>query len=74
MEDKNFEVKDSKIIYDPRVAREFLKMGYTIIDIKPDKFDKSRKRTVFVFKNENGLEEKISVVAEKFRTNREADE
>ena len=39
-------------------ARELLKTGkFTLIDIKPDKTDPDEKRSVFVFKYENGIEE-----------------
>lgn len=40
-------------------ARELLKYGYTIIDIKPDKTDEDGKRSVFIFKYEDGLLEKV---------------
>ena len=51
--------KDTVIIFTAKKARTLLKMGYTLVDIKPDKMDVDRKRSVFVFKNENGLLEKI---------------
>nr|DAH23403.1 MAG TPA: hypothetical protein [Bacteriophage sp.] len=34
-------------------------MGYTLVDIKPDKMDVDHKRSVFVFKNEDGILENI---------------
>lgn len=37
-----------KAIYTPYVARRLLKMGETIVDIKPNKDDPAR--TVFIFK------------------------
>ncbi len=46
-------------IFTANKARELLKAGYTIIDIKPDKNDPEGKRSVFVFKNEEGLLDKI---------------
>lgn len=39
--------KKYKIIYNAWDARNLLKMGHTIVDIKPKKWDK--KETVFVF-------------------------
>ena len=59
-------MRTSKIVYDARVARELLRLGYTIIDIKPDKYDKDKKRTIFVFNNEGGLEKDIFNIAEKY--------
>ena len=44
-------------IFTAKKARELLKDGrFTLIDIKPDKTDPDRKRSVFIFKNENGIE------------------
>lgn len=51
--------KDTVIIFTAKKSRALLKMGYTLVDIKPDKTDPDGKRSVFVFKNENGLLEKI---------------
>ena len=60
-------LRTSKIVYDARIARELLRLGYTIIDIKPDKYDKDKKRTIFVFNNDEGLEKDIYDIAEKYR-------
>ena len=53
-------MKETITIFTAKKARELLKVGkFTLIDIKPDKTDPDGKRSVFVFKNENGLLEKI---------------
>lgn len=51
--------KKAITIFTASKARELLKNGFTLIDIKPDKTDLDGKRSVFVFKNEEGLLEKI---------------
>ena len=51
--------KDTVIIFTAKKARTLLKMGYTLVDIKPDKTDPDGKRSVFVFKNEDGILENI---------------
>ena len=51
--------KDTVIIFAAKKSRALLKMGYTLVDIKPDKTDPDRKRSVFVFKNEDGILENI---------------
>ena len=51
--------KDVITVFTAKVARKLLKEGYTIVDIKPDRLDPDHKRTLFLFKNENGLMEKI---------------
>ena len=51
--------KDTVIIFTAKKARTLLKMGYTLVDIKPDKMVIDHKRSVFVFKNEDGILENI---------------
>lgn len=60
-------MRTTKIVYDARIARELLKHGYHIVDIKPDKYDKDKKRSVFVFKNEEGLESIVFNISEKYK-------
>ena len=50
-------MKETITIFTASKARELLKNGFTVIDIKPDKTDADEKRSVFVFKYENGIEE-----------------
>lgn len=52
-------------IFAAKTARQLLKDGFTIIDIKPDRTDIDGKRSVFVFKNENGIIEKLNQYKEK---------
>ena len=44
------EERETKLIFSPNVARKLLKLGNTIIDIKPNRNNKLK--TVFVFKND----------------------
>ena len=51
-------MKEIITIFTAKKARELLKVGkFTLVDIKPDKTDPDEKRSVFVFKYENGIEE-----------------
>ena len=51
-------MKDTITKFTAKKARELLKVGkFTLVDIKPDKTDPDEKRSVFVFKYENGIEE-----------------
>lgn len=54
------------IVYTAACARQLLKLDYQIVDVKPDKFDEDGKRSIFVFKNEDGLEE----IVKRFSTKR----
>lgn len=51
--------KQAITVFTAKKARQLLKEGFTIVDIKPDRMDKDHKRTLFIFKNEDGLMEKI---------------
>ena len=46
-------MREARLVFTVKLARELLKLGYTIVDIKPDK--DNRERTIFAFRNENGL-------------------
>jgi len=43
------------LIFTSRLARQLLKLGFTIVDIKPDKYDPAR--TVFAFREEGNIRE-----------------
>ena len=49
--------KEYIIIFTGKLARKLLKMGFTIVDIKPDK--EKKDKTLFVFKKENDIEKHI---------------
>ena len=51
--------KETIIIFTASKARELLRNNFKLIDIKPDRTDPDGKRSVFVFKNEEGILEKI---------------
>ena len=51
--------KEDITVFTAKKARKLLKEGYQIVDIKPDRLDKDHKRTLFLFKNEDRLMEKI---------------
>lgn len=52
--------KNAIIIFTANTARRLLHEGFTMVDIKPDKSDAEGKRSVFVFKNEDGILESIN--------------
>lgn len=47
--DNEKDTRVDRLITDPRVARKLLKLGYFVIDIKPNKSNPDK--SVFVFKN-----------------------
>ena len=55
--------KDAIIIFSGKVARELLRRGFTIVDVKPDK--KNRIKSVFVFKYENHIDKVLADITYK---------
>ena len=53
------------VIFTAKLARNLLKDGFTIVDIKPDRTDREGKRSVFIFKNETNIEEHIKMYEKK---------
>lgn len=51
--------KETIVIFTAKKARTLLKEGFTLVDIKPDKTDSDGKRSVFVFKYDDGILEKL---------------
>lgn len=52
--------KQSIIVFNGDTARKLLRLGYTIIDVKPDK--RNRIKSVFVFRYENDIDRAIATV------------
>ncbi len=55
--------KNSILVFDGDTTRHLLRLGYTIIDVKPDK--RNRIKSVFVFRYENGIEKEIAEVSDE---------
>ena len=51
--------KEVITVFTAKKARELLREGFTIVDIKPDRLDPDHKKTLFLFKNKDRLMEKI---------------
>lgn len=53
------------MVFTADMARQLLRKGFTIVDIKPDKLDSTGKRSIFVFRNDDGLQESIAELVKK---------
>lgn len=52
-------MQKTRIIFKASIARKLLKMGFTIVDLKPQKSESGSMdftRCIFVFKDENNIE------------------
>ena len=53
----NRTMKESIVIFSATRARQLLKAGFQIIDIKPDRKDKTHMRSVFVFRYDERIQQ-----------------
>lgn len=53
----NRNMKDSIVIFSATRARELLRAGFQIIDIKSDRKDKTHMRSVFVFRYDERIQQ-----------------
>lgn len=51
---------ETKLIFNPAIARKLLKMGNIIVDLKPLREDK--EKTIFVFEYTNKLKEDLKKI------------
>lgn len=51
--------KEYLTIFTAKIARQLLRENFEIVDLKPDKLDPDHKKTIFVFRNKEGLLERL---------------
>lgn len=51
--------KQSVCVLNAADAKVLVRSGFRITDLKPDRNDPDKKKTIFVFQNEPGLYEKL---------------
>jgi hypothetical protein len=65
------ETKESKLVFDPRVARALCKKGFPIIDIKPLRGESDK--TVFVFENTADFQETFTQIMDEVKAKKAAE-
>lgn len=58
-------MEQNVMVFTGQMARQLLREGFTIVDIKPDKLDSDGKRSVFLFRNDEGLLSKMKELSTK---------
>lgn len=58
-------MEQNVMVFTGQMARQLLREGFTIVDIKPDKLDSDGKRSVFLFRNDEGLLSKMRELSTK---------
>ena len=64
MEDARI-MKETVVIYTGKMARSLLREGFELVDIRPDKTDPERKRSVFIFKQDIELLKRLKKASVK---------
>lgn len=59
LQERNKKMRKTIIIFAPSKARQLLKAGFQIIDIKPHHDDPTKKQSVFVFKYDERINDFI---------------
>ena len=59
-------IRETKLIFAPNIARKLLKCGCSIVDIKANKEDQNK--TVFVFKNDEHFQQSLSSILQDKET------
>lgn len=70
MEIRN-ENKESKLVFDARIARALCKKNFPIIDIKPLRGEPDK--TVFVFANTEDFQKAFTQILDEIKAKKEAD-
>jgi hypothetical protein len=65
MEIKEIDTRKSRLIFDARMARKLLKMGFVVIDIKPNR--ENTDKSIFVFENTEEFKQALITVKEEMR-------
>jgi hypothetical protein len=68
----NTSVKDtrkSRLIFDAKIARKLLKMGFVVIDIKPNR--ENTDKSIFVFENTDEFKTVLAQIMEEIKLKKE---
>lgn len=71
MEVKEKDMRKSRLIFDARIARKLLKMGYVVIDIKPNR--ENTEKSIFVFENTEEFKQALAQIMDEIKTKNEVE-
>ena len=70
----NTNVKDtrkSRLVFDAKIARKLLKMGYVVIDIKPNR--ENTDKSIFVFENTDEFKQALAQIMDEIKAVKEVE-
>ena len=72
MEIKERDTRKSRLIFDAKIARKLLKMGFVVIDIKPNR--ENTDKSIFVFENTEEFKQTLTQIIDEMKANKTAEE
>ena len=64
------DTRTSRLIFDAKIARKLLKMGFVVIDIKPNR--ENTDKSIFVFENTDEFKVALTNVMDEIKAKAEA--
>ena len=71
MENREIDTRKSRLIFDARMARKLLKMGFVVIDIKPNR--ENTDKSIFVFENTEEFKQALAQIVNEIKAKKEVD-
>ena len=71
MEIKEKDTRKSRLIFDAKIARKLLKMGFVVIDIKPNR--ENTDKSIFVFENTEEFQNTLNEVLDEIKVKKETE-
>ena len=72
MEIMEKDTRQSRLIFDAKIARKLLKMGFVVIDIKPNR--ENTDKSIFVFENTEEFQNALTQLMDEIKAKKEAEE
>ena len=69
MEINEKDTRKSRLIFDAKIARKLLKMGYVVIDIKPNR--ENTDKSIFVFENTEEFKKALAEILDEIKAEKE---
>ena len=71
MEINEKDIRKSRLIFDAKIARKLLKMGFVVIDIKPNR--ENTDKSIFVFENTEEFQKALAETLDEIKAKKEVE-
>ena len=72
METMEKDMRKSRLIFDAKIARKLLKMGFVVIDIKPNR--ENTEKSIFVFENTEEFKQALAQIMDEIKAKKESEQ